>query len=336
MAAWGGMMGLIERFLRFDFGKSKAQDLSDDAHDKSRDEEEESEHFQKAHWDAVICGGDSEREKSTLDKEMWSQIARGNIDQAKKMLAEGASPNEALLSAILNHNDLSFIQYLVSKGAEINKKNGFAGQTPLMVAMSSRKTAAVLTLIDLGANVSDVDHSGRTVLHWGLDKNSTSEKFVEGDLRKLFERLLSSGANPFMRSAVEKSALEMAAQYNNIDAFEMIVLHSKFKVPKELGSYFHYLWAFPDKVNWLFEHCDEKEMLVRDRRSRRASWACRYKVNKMNAKTRLVSISTQGLYADLFAREERLLIKKVVSNPSEASNESEDKEKGKKRKSRSL
>ena len=67
-------------------------------------------------------------------------------------------------------NNVGVIELLVKKGANLNAQNR-QGLTPLMVAASEGHLAAVQALLDLKADSTLTDFTGRTAFDWALRNN---------------------------------------------------------------------------------------------------------------------------------------------------------------------
>ena len=72
--------------------------------------------------------------------------------------------NEELLQATRNKKDLSIIEEIITRGANVNyaDKNG---ETPLHWACYNGHTEVAIALIGKGANVNYADKNGWTPLH---------------------------------------------------------------------------------------------------------------------------------------------------------------------------
>ena len=84
---------------------------------------------------------------------------------------------------------MEVVQYLVSKGAEVNAKN-CVGNTPLYFASRVNSVEVVQILVSHGANVNAKcegwEYKGRTPLHGAADYNSNVD---------VLKYLISQGAN---------------------------------------------------------------------------------------------------------------------------------------------
>ena len=98
---------------------------------------------------------------------------RGDIRAARRYLDRGGNANEAnqngvtavFVAAENGHAD--FIRFLAANGANVNKK-AFQNQaplTPLIAAAQKGHSAAILALLDAGADIEATSSHGLTALH---------------------------------------------------------------------------------------------------------------------------------------------------------------------------
>lgn len=92
---------------------------------------------------------------------------------------------ETALHIAARRSDLSYIRFLVSRGANVNAQDG-RGNTALMIAVDSGCAECVDTLVTLRANPNQANQSGETPLIRAVQLRSLD----------LSQRLLAAGANP--------------------------------------------------------------------------------------------------------------------------------------------
>ena len=135
--------------------------------------------------------------KPSEDEKLLVARARaGNVEEVKKLLATGTSPNS---------KDL-------------------AGNTALRSASSNGRLKVVELLISKGANVNAKDSEGITALHLAAQRNKYA----------VIEFLISSGAelNPI---GLGITPLDFAQDYNNDDSVKLLLKHGA-KTSEELNA----------------------------------------------------------------------------------------------------
>ncbi|EGG16299.1 hypothetical protein DFA_09329 [Cavenderia fasciculata] len=145
----------------------------------------------KTEFAAVI-----EKSKCRVDKEM-NKLLEKSIHLAAK------AGNTRLLEYLV-----------VDKKCDINDRNRM-GETPLMLAVSSRKPSTVRELIRLGANLNQVDGTGKTALHVA----------AEIGLPVILSILLKAGANPKLKtisSTYSKTPLQLAIDNDNQNVIHIL------------------------------------------------------------------------------------------------------------------
>ena len=110
------------------------------------------------------------------------------------------------------------ITYLVSKGADVNKKNAL-GETPLYDAAMVTSVSTIKLLIQKGANPNARDLLGNTPLH----------KSVQWNTLDATRTLIEMGAIVDAKNISGKTPLSVAANYDSIDSAK-ILLENKANV----------------------------------------------------------------------------------------------------------
>ena len=98
-----------------------------------------------------------------------------------------------------------FHQYFVSKGGDVNAKDGF-GITPLREVAGKGNVEAVKFLVPKGANVNTKDNNGFTPLHTATEGNIAVVKF-----------LVAKGADVRAENKYGKTPLDLAKERNNTE-----------------------------------------------------------------------------------------------------------------------
>jgi ankyrin repeat protein len=161
--------------------------------------------------------------KMSLASQLEAAVAKRNVAAVKKLLAEGADPNSALIDAVLNSFEIT--QLLVAAGADVSRGNEL-GETPLFYARNA-KIAALL--VEAGAKINVKDEWGNTplggatsngavdvvkfLIERGADPNQglLSGACLEG-MVGIVEALLAGGADPNVANEDGVTPLMDAAQ----------------------------------------------------------------------------------------------------------------------------
>lgn len=174
------------------------------------------------------------------------------LAKGARINAHGAGGDTALL--ILTNRNTAIAQYqnLITRGADVNARNGILdttnayvsrsysyasyglanGSTPLHRAVVARRNDMISALLDKGANIEALDSSGRTPLvlaisSYGYGSNSESAS----DLVTL---LLNKGANPNIK--VERSdLLSTAVERGNVEIVRALLASKKVSLKSSPG-----------------------------------------------------------------------------------------------------
>jgi len=144
------------------------------------------------------------------------QIAAGDPDRAKALLAQGADPNfrapdgrTLLMIAADNRYSAVKVKVLLDAGADVNASNN--RMTPLMVAADQYVAESVAALLGQGADPKAADENGRTVLmHAAASKHSYQEASAP-----LIGLLIEHGADVNARDDHEETALDIAIRMHH-------------------------------------------------------------------------------------------------------------------------
>lgn len=149
-------------------------------------------------------------------------VETGNILRIKKLLAYGADINAPgdgtrtpLIAAIQNHQ-MEAASLLIDLGCTIDAQMPVTRTTALMAAAIAGGDMAKIAanLIFKGANLDLPDQNGMTVLmrcSWGVVGSHETLKL-----------LLQQGADPHLRNAEGKTALDLARFTNNRTAIDLL------------------------------------------------------------------------------------------------------------------
>ncbi|MFT4027435.1 MAG: ankyrin repeat domain-containing protein [Novosphingobium sp.] len=106
---------------------------------------------------------------------------------------------ETALHIVTARRDLTWITFLIAKGANVNARNG-RGVTPLQLAVGIGFTEGVELLIQQGARLDEPDSAGETPLITAVHRRDTG----------LMRLLLKAGANPDRADNSGRSARDYA------------------------------------------------------------------------------------------------------------------------------
>ncbi|WP_296679723.1 ankyrin repeat domain-containing protein [Novosphingobium sp.] len=107
---------------------------------------------------------------------------------------------ETALHIVTQRRDLTWMQYLIGKGANVNARD-VKGQTPLVVASNFSFVEGVDLLVSHGAKVDETNNAGETPLITAVHNRNIA----------LVRILLKAGANPARSDNSGRSAIDYAA-----------------------------------------------------------------------------------------------------------------------------
>ncbi len=187
----------------------------------------------------VLPGGDKklthDEEKKALIKKFttrepydyrnkkWPDLYLKKTDEANKHLPQIMYQKDysVLLYDAISQNNISAIDMLLSKGADINAALARLSMTPLIFAVINNQNVAAEYLILRGADINKTDAVGRTAIHYAAHNNNI----------KVFELLQKYGADPYQKDQEGKSAYD----YLPADIRDKIVL-SKLSTQHDLDE----------------------------------------------------------------------------------------------------
>ncbi len=158
-----------------------------------------------------------------LDNALVKAVMRADLTAAKKLVSQGANVNATvgngdctiMSAAILSHRELYIYEFLISKGANVNRICKTSGDTALMQASKLPFTSPVDFFISHGANIDTQNNAGATALIFAAERGRTAN----------VELLISKGANIHIKDFNGNTALNYAKRKNYVDIVKILRLH---------------------------------------------------------------------------------------------------------------
>eukprot|EP00051_Salpingoeca_urceolata_P027062 m.479876 g.479876 ORF g.479876 m.479876 type:complete len:253 (+) comp21625_c0_seq1:1153-1911(+) len=195
----------------------------------------------------------------TLGKQLVEAVQNGDIEQCRRLLLQGVSPNskdrgQTGLHVACDCNAPDCVTLLLDKGADTGSVD-HSGMTPLHKAAINDANECITLLLQRGANINAVDNDGETALHkaclYGCSEafvvllqanpdldirnkedpanysgGSTALHFAATDGNMGWcERLVEGGANVNVRDVVGQTPLHKAAQGDNTKLVKLLLDH---------------------------------------------------------------------------------------------------------------
>ena len=129
---------------------------------------------------------------------------------------EYGESNITFLLIACQQNSYEAVKFLVSKGANVNRKFAKAGnQTPIRFACKTGNIELVSFLLDNGANIEDTPDDKITPIIQAAQRNHYA----------LVEFLIQKGANVNACARDKETALNQAIIKNNVEIVELLLKH---------------------------------------------------------------------------------------------------------------
>lgn len=135
-------------------------------------------------------------------------VKKKNGNDVTDMLAKGSptlvnardiSTGESALHQVTARRDLTWMQFLIAKGANVNIRD-FKGVTPLVVAVNNNFAEGVDLLVSRGAKIDDSNNAGETPLITAVHNRNIA----------MMRILLKAGADPDRADNSGRSARDYA------------------------------------------------------------------------------------------------------------------------------
>lgn len=103
---------------------------------------------------------------------LLQEIHNGNLDGLKEKLDELGVPKDqeytdyVLLRYALWRGNREIAKFLIEKGCRFNKEKKTLSNTPLHIAIRQEDIDIVKLLLEKGASIESINHSGETPLHF--------------------------------------------------------------------------------------------------------------------------------------------------------------------------
>lgn len=137
-------------------------------------------------------------------------IQEGDEQRVRDLLAEGESPDEAMVAAARSGN-VGLLEYLIGAGAE---PESFSGARALAVAILAGQEEAQRFLVDRGADLEARDNVGRTVLQWAAGQRR---------LGSLARAAIGAGADLEATSRTGENPLMSACRSGRLASVRMLL-----------------------------------------------------------------------------------------------------------------
>jgi ankyrin repeat protein len=184
----------------------------------------------------AACGGDGDEEgggetqaqttaaTSTLSSELRDAVRANDVEEARRLLEEGADPNELdpnrqsafLLAAARPEDDPALVQLLLEHEGDVRATNA-EGDTPLILAARNGAQRVVAALVEADSPLDHVNQSGWTALHAAVILGDGSEPYF-----KTVQSLLDAGANPAIGDSFGFTPLVHARTAGQVEVIRLL------------------------------------------------------------------------------------------------------------------
>jgi hypothetical protein len=164
---------------------------------------------------------------SDLNAKMFEALERGEWDDARAFIEQGADANARSASGVaplilsIRSNWIEGTRLLLSKGADATIVSTDGDQTLLMIAVQNRSIDHAKLLLEKGVDPNRRDVRGKTALMTAMERRD----------RAMIRLLVENGADPTIADTSGQSALDMVHGFRNNDEIKALLLSAK-KKPK--------------------------------------------------------------------------------------------------------
>ena len=161
---------------------------------------------------------------SEIDYDLLTAAKNGNINDVKSSLAAGANINAIAwrfdrgrtpLNQAVTYKHTNVVEYLINIGADINQLDKY-GESPVGMAIRYKDYTVTKMLIDAGANVNISEKNGKKPIHFSVDM----------ELMEITKLLIATGVN--VNTKTKKSigaltALHLACKKGSIKFSKLLI-----------------------------------------------------------------------------------------------------------------
>ena len=149
---------------------------------------------------AVAQFSESYKFLESVRKKDGEKVTQALADPAQTLInTRDVSSGETALHIVTNRRDLTWMQFLIAKGANVNARDG-KGVTPLVSAVNANFAEGVELLVAKGARVDESNNSGETPLITAVHNRNIA----------VMRLLLKAGADPDRADNSGRSAKDYA------------------------------------------------------------------------------------------------------------------------------
>ena len=219
----------------------------------------------------VDAGADVNAKNTRGETPLVKMCGDGSVEAVRVLLAQGANPAEqsnltrsqhSALHASAGNGHLAVMRLLIEAGVDIDIESPH-GTTPLLLAAREARLDAVAFLLAHGADVSQKDSDGNTVLH--LMHNVEYLPNYQGDLVKTIKILVDAGADVNAKSTDGLTPLIDMCRDGNVEGTRALLAQGANPTPqsKQGNDALHYA-RFHSKIRPLVEEALGKGVSTRD------------------------------------------------------------------------